>query len=199
MAWCAGTERMMMKMKPNPRFERALKLLLIGSTRRSGIRTSRLIELVGDLNDFHTYLEERGYKNIFQIKGDESVTYAVVDAGAFPVSEELPVSNGALVMALYAWKFQAQHGLPVDLAHLIERFQFHRRAETRIKRYMSELETLGWIEVREQEGQTTYALTPLGRECIGLNFLQQVVSASQGREVGQDEVAEFFGIDRRTS
>lgn len=39
-------------MKSNPRFDRALKLLLIGSSLRYGLRTERLRELVGDLADF---------------------------------------------------------------------------------------------------------------------------------------------------
>ncbi|MCL4299770.1 MAG: hypothetical protein KJ077_28805 [Anaerolineae bacterium] len=181
-------------MKSNPRFDRALKLLLIGSSLRYGLRTERLRELVGDLADFRTYLEERGYDQLFQIVGDEQLTYAVVSAADFPVSESLPISNGALALALYAWKFQAQHGLPVDHTHLVERFQFHKQASSRIKRYMTELERLGWLTREEAEGQTTYRLTALGQNCISLNFLQQVVSDSQGRAVSQAEVAEFFGM-----
>lgn len=181
-------------MKGNPRFERALKLLLIGSSQRYGMRTDRLRQMVGDLTDFQTYLEERGYTRIFTLVSDEQITYAVISAADFPVSENLPISNGALALALYAWKFQAQHGLPVDHAHLVERFQFHKQASSRIKRYMTELERLGWLTHEEAEGQTTYSLTSLGRQCIGLNFLQQVVKDSQGRDVSQAEVVEFFGL-----
>lgn len=181
-------------MKSNPRFDRALKLLLIGSSLRYGLRTERLRELVGDLADFRTYLEERGYDQLFQIVGDGQLTYAVISAADFPISESLPISNGALALALYAWKFQAQHSLPVDHTHLVERFQFHKQASSRIKRYMTELERLGWLTREEAEGQTTYTLTALGQNCIGLNFLQQVVSDSQGRAVSQAEVAEFFGM-----
>ncbi|GIK37942.1 MAG: hypothetical protein BroJett011_17750 [Chloroflexota bacterium] len=181
-------------MKGNPRFERAIKLLLIGSSQRYGMRTERLRQMVGDLADFQTYLEERGYSQIFTLVSDEQLTYAVISAADFPVSESLPISNGALALALYAWKFQAQHGLPVDHAHLVERFQFHKQASSRIKRYMTELERLGWLIHEEAEGQTTYSLTALGRHCMGLNFLQQVVKDSQGRDVSQAEVAEFFGL-----
>ncbi len=181
-------------MKANPRFERALKLLLIGSSMRYGVRTVRLLQLVGDLDDFRTYLEERGYDRLFQIVGDERITYAVVSAADFPVSENLPLSNGALALALYTWKFQAQHSLAVDHAHLVERFQFHKQASSRIKRYMTELEKLGWITRYKEEEQITYSLTSLGQGCIGLNFLHQVVKESQGRDVERDEVAEFFGI-----
>lgn len=202
----------------NDRYDLAIRAVLCGTSLGRPVTRATVERIIGDsdLTGFFAYMESSSLARHFRMLNDGRYIIMGVASKELP-AKETPISNSALTVFLFILKWNQDNSMPVPKAAVTEQFVSSERSAARVvDRAISELKGMFWIDERQsyavssglpvragqislgtRPGRTyTYVPTSLGIQSLGPKFLQNVVTASQGREFEPSEVSAFFQTAR---
>ncbi|MCR4397341.1 MAG: hypothetical protein NUV93_00030 [Firmicutes bacterium] len=181
----------------NVRYDLAIRAILCGTSTGNPLTKLAVQRLIGDddLSGFFAYAESSAVGRCFRILTDGRYVTLGIASRAL-LANESPVSNAALAVFLFIWKWRQDNCLPVPRTTIMEQFvSAHRSAARTVGRAIDELKRLFWIEEIGLDGGTyKYVPTAIGMQSLGPRFLSRVISASQGRDFKHSEVMAFFQV-----